>query len=88
MDYLYQGYDSQIITEGVIYNFIKTLEELNFNEYEIDHLICNVHKLDFFTRIMPFIPESLKEKEAGVMLIKSMLHAVNEHFEIYAGINV
>ncbi|WP_405350754.1 hypothetical protein [Ruminobacter amylophilus] len=68
-----------IMTEEMIYGFITTLKRFHLSDAEIDSVISDIHRLDYFPKMIVGIPDELKSPE----IIKAIVMSIDMNFSIY-----
>lgn len=69
-----------IMTEEMIYGFIKTLKRYRMTDAEIDSLMADYHKLDYFPKMLMNIPREIKNPD----LMRAVVMSMNMNFGVYS----
>ncbi|WP_405366420.1 hypothetical protein [Ruminobacter sp.] len=69
-----------IITEEMIYGFIKTLKRYRMTDPEIDSVMSDYQKLDYFPKMLMNIPREIKNPD----LIRAVVMSMNMNFGVYS----
>lgn len=69
-----------ILTEEMIYGFIKTLKRYRMSDAEIDSVMADINKLDYFPKMILNIPREIKNPD----LVKAIVMSMNMNFGVYS----
>ena len=69
-----------IMTEEMIYGFITTLKRFHLSDAEIDSVISDIHRLDYFPKMLMNIPREIKNPD----LIRAVVMSMNMNFGVYS----